>query len=793
MGPLALLLAATLTLQGAETKKAPVTGIVKDSSGGAVPGASVTIRTSSGPAGQTVTGPDGHFSFDRVPEGATVLVVRAGGFAQKEQPLERGEIEVILSPATLFEEITVTPTRSEKRLGDVPASVRVIDSARIDASAALVADDVLRQVPTFSLFRRTSSLAAHPTAQGVSLRGIGPSGVSRTLVLIDDVPFNDPFGGWVYWTRVPLGAVDRIEIVDGSSSSLYGNYAMGGVINIVSSRPARRTAEFRAQYGNRNSPKLDLLGSDVWGKLGVAAEGSLFDTDGYPQVAAPERGPVDTNVMVQFKNLSFKADYSPTSRVSAFVRVGRFREERDNAKKVTGVNAPEDPEANDTTWKSVSGGVRLILPDSSSLQARLFGDSATFHSNFLAVPNLITRAIGRKTLDQEVPTNGFGGMVQWSRSFGARNSFTAGSDWRWVDGDSEENAMDAVTGTTVVTRRISGGTQRSLGFFMQDVLTPTDRLSLTLSARVDKWQNYDAHNLETTVATGLPVPAVTLPSGVVTGNRPNLPDKEDAVLSPRAAALYRLTDRVSAWGSISAGFRAPTLNELYRQFRVGALLVLANDQLDPERLVGGEAGLNISATDDVTIRTTWYDNRIENPVSQVTIGANLQQRRNLGKTRVRGFQSDVEYRYGSTWRFSGAYLFNDAKVTENASTPELVGKYLPQVPKHRGSLQVAYTDPRIVNVALGVQRVGRQFDDDLNARGVPSEGCAVQSQSCASPGLPGFTVVELTASRRIGRSLEAFFGVQNLFDEEFYVQTNPTTIGVPRLFHGGVRLRFAGR
>jgi outer membrane receptor protein involved in Fe transport len=221
--------------------------------------------------------------------------------------------------------------------------------------------------------------------------------------------------------------------------------------------------------------------------------------------------------------------------------------------------------------------------------------------------------------------------------------------------------------------------------------------------------------------------------------------------------------------------------------------VLANEQLNPERLVGGEAGLNISATDNVTIRTTWYDNRIENPVSQVTIGTNQQQRRNLGKTRVRGFQSDVEYRYGSSWRLSGAYLFNNAKVTENASTPELVGKYLPQVPKHRGSLQVAYTQPRIVNVALGVQMMGRQFDDDLNARGVPSEGCAVQSQSCASPGLPGFTVVELTASRSFGRRLEAFFGVQNLFDEEFLRPDQPTTIGVPRLFHGGVRVRFAGR
>src|SRR5207247_8960162 len=124
-------------------------------------------------------------------------------------------------PAGITEQTVVTWTRSEQRVADVPASVNIVGSEQIQRSPAVVADDVLRQVPTFSLFRRTSSLAANPTAQGVSLRGIGPSGVSRTLVLLDDVPFNDPFGGWVYWTRVPLVSVARIGMVAGTTSTGY--------------------------------------------------------------------------------------------------------------------------------------------------------------------------------------------------------------------------------------------------------------------------------------------------------------------------------------------------------------------------------------------------------------------------------------------------------------------------------------------------------------------------------------------------------------------------------------------
>jgi outer membrane receptor protein involved in Fe transport len=365
-------------------------------------------------------------------------------------------------------------------------------------------------------------------------------------------------------------------------------------------------------------------------------------------------------------------------------------------------------------------------------------------------------------------------MVQWSRAFGARRHFTAGADWRWVDGDSNEHALDTVTGTTVVTERVSGGTQRSIGAFVQDLFTPTPNLTLTLSARVDNWKNFGGHNLETTVATGLPT----------TGHRPVLPNRADTVANPRAAVLYRFTDRVSAWGAMSWGFRAPTLNELYRQFRVGAILTLANDQLGPERLVGGEAGLNIAPTRDVTVRATWYDNRVKNPVSNVTIATNTQQRQNLGRTHIGGLQADVQYRLGSSWRLSGGYLFNHAKITEFDANPDLVDNFLPQVPRHRGSMQALYSNPRLATVGFELRFIGRQFDDDQNLRIVPGE---------ARPGLPGYVVADLTAARSIGRSLQLFVGAQNLFGEEYFVGTNPTTIGSPRLVHAGVRVRLAGR
>jgi outer membrane receptor protein involved in Fe transport len=765
-----------------------LSGVVHDSSGGVVSGAAVIVRGGSGSEQRVTTGPDGRFAVETPETGEVTIVVRAGGFAEKIQkvPVSGAVIDVTVEPATLLETVTVTPTRTEQRLGDVPASVSVVTSEAIQSSPALLADDVLRQVPSFSLFRRTSSLVAQPTAQGVSLRGIGPSGQSRTLVLLDGIPFNDPFGGWVYWTRVPLESVDRVEITEDSSSSLYGNIAMGGVINIITSNPTRRTLELKPQYGNNNSPKLDFFGSDQWNKVSALVEGSLLHTDGFPIVAPIERGPIDNNANVEYKNITTKIQFDPSDRFQGFVRAGYFSENRNNAKV---------GELNDTRWTTVNGGIRARLADDSDLQARLFGDVQRAHFNFLAVTNAATtRNVVRLATDQIVPTNGVGGMAQWSKALGKSNAFSAGFDFRWVDGESQEGAYVPAVPTSIVgvtqaatlsVQRYSGGSQQSLGAFVQDIFTPIDKLVLTLSARVDRWNNYNGHNLETTVATGLPT----------VNNRPSIPDTNDTVVSPHVGALYHASDRVSVWGAVNSGFRAPTLTELYRQFSVGAVTTRPNSLLEPERLFGGEAGINIAPARNVSVRVTWFDNRVTNPVLNVTLSPTLAMKQNVPETRVRGVQTDVDYRVGSSWRFSAGYIFDDATVTDGGvANAALVGKQLQQVTRNRGTLQAAYSNPKYATVTIGAQFIGLTYNDDLNVNFIPVATLADAGYAANYPaGLPGYTVLDLSVSRYFGKNFQAFFGVQNLFDKEYFVQTNPSTIGTPRLINGGVRVRFSAR
>src|SRR5438105_4577475 len=177
--------------------------------------------------------------------------------------------------------ITVTATRTPTRLADTPASVVVLSRDEIAAGAAPTVDDALRQVPGFTLFRRTGSRTANPTSQGVSLRGVGGSGALRALVLDDGVPLNDPFGGWVYWGRIPRASIDRVEIVRGGASDLYGSSAMGGVIQFL--RRANGADDLALEFsgGSEQTTTMSAFGSLSKGAWRGSVATDLLKTAGY--------------------------------------------------------------------------------------------------------------------------------------------------------------------------------------------------------------------------------------------------------------------------------------------------------------------------------------------------------------------------------------------------------------------------------------------------------------------------------------------------------------------------------
>src|SRR5260370_24227134 len=273
-------------------------GRVSDSSHSPIANASIEFHSGTDTRLST-TDDNGTFIIPNVANEGTLLVSYPG-FTPVTIGVRRDSLgnflEIYLQPAPIVERILVSPAASD-RISAVPNSQFSISKQEIELSGSLTLDDVLREAPGFSLFRRSGSLFANPTSQGVSLRGVGSSGARRATVLLDGVPLNTPFGAWVYWDRVPKLSVERVEVASGAASALYSSGALGGVVNIIT-KPLRKSfATVEASQGNENTPAVSLDTGVVKDNWGISVALQAIRTNGYILIPRDQRGSVDTSAV----------------------------------------------------------------------------------------------------------------------------------------------------------------------------------------------------------------------------------------------------------------------------------------------------------------------------------------------------------------------------------------------------------------------------------------------------------------------------------------------------------------
>jgi outer membrane receptor protein involved in Fe transport len=652
-------------------------------------------------------------------------------------------------PVRAAETIVVTATRTAQPDAEAPPSLVVVTAKDLDTTPAPTLDDALRLVPGFNLFRRTGSRFANPTSQGVSMRGLGPSGASRALVLVDGLPLNDPFGGWVYWGRVPGESIDRVEVLRGGASDLYGSAALGGVIQVLT-RPAAKRPDLslEASLGNERTAEGSLTAGGRVGEWGARLSAGGLKTDGYIPVDEAERGAVDTEAAARYATGELTVDRTvPGGR--AFVQGRFFGESRKNGTPL---------QTNDTRVNQVVLGADTRGSSFGQASLRFYASAQVFNQTFTAVaPDRNSEALIR---DQRVPAQDTGLSAQWSRPLGASHTLVAGLAGREVRGASDEVVIVAGVSTSTVG---AGGRERTASAFVEDLWRLGPRVHLTLAARFDHWRRYRA--LSTTTPLARPGPPVVT----------QYPDESQSSVNPRATLTVNATRRLDLSLAGYHSFRGPTLNELYRSFRVGNTVTLANAALRAERLNGGEVGARWRDR-GLTFSSTAFWTQTNDPVANLTLTStpNLitRQRQNLGLTRARGLELDGEGRLGEQFRVAGGYAFTDGFVQSFPPSPALEGKLLPQLPRHQASLRLLY-DRKRLSASADVRFVGDQYEDDLNALRLAS-----------------FVVADLFATFRVGRSAEVFAAIENLFDERYAVGLTPiSTLGPPFLVRGGFRLR----
>jgi outer membrane receptor protein involved in Fe transport len=733
-----------------------VAGTVHDATGAVVQNAEVTLHSGAITAIQK-TDAQGNFHFENVAAVTGTIRASAEGFGATTitwQAGDTGALDLVLKPLQAKEQVIVSSARAQVRLSEAPGSIVRLSENDIASTSALTADDMLRQVPGFSLFKRSGSRTANPTSQGVSLRGVGASGPSRALVLEDGIPLGDPFGGWVYWGRIPKEELASVEVFRGGTSDLYGSNALGGVIQFISRKPEAPDINLETSYGNEQTPDLSAWAGTRAGPWDFQVATDLFHTDGYIVVPSSIRGSVDVPANTEHATVDTTIGHTLGNSGRVFGRVGFFDEARGNGTPV---------QTNDTHIVTSAVGLDESW-GGDSLSVRAYGDAQSYNQSFSSIAS--DRMSESLTNLQHVPAQRFGASAQWNHSLGRKQILIAGADGSEVIGASDEQIFSSGTHTA---DSASGGRQRTFGWFGEDILRFRDKWTVIVGGRVDYWRNFDASTARTPLSPVGPVASTIFP------------DRSSTVFNPRLSVLRSLGNNFSVTGSIYRSFRAPTLNELYRSFRLGSTLTQSNASLEAERLTGAEAGLNATALNrKLDLRGTFFWSDIVDPIENVTLSSTpaliTRQRQNLGRTRSRGTEIEGELHLTSRVDFSAGYAFTDATVVSFPGGT-LLGLQIPQVPRNQLTFETRYWNPAGMMLSLQGRFVGIQFDDDQNQ--FP---------------LDHFFSLDLIAAHSLGHNVEAFVATENLTGQRYQVARTPTlNLGPPVLFRVGMRWHRAGR
>ncbi|HEY8947434.1 MAG TPA: TonB-dependent receptor [Rhizomicrobium sp.] len=655
------------------------------------------------------------------------------------------------------ETVVVTSARLPQPVGNAAFSVTPLTADQLANSDRL--DDALEQVPGLSLFRRSNSINANATTQGISLRSIAPSGAGRTAVLLDGVPVNDPFGGWVIWGALPYEDIGGADVVRGAGAGPYGAGALTGTILLTERDTTRGIAIADASYGSLGTVRAGASGGVQSGGFDLFASAAGERSNGWIPIREPRRGAADNHLWLDSGEASARAQQQLSDGITLSARAEYYDDASGGG--IQGVESEA---------KGWIGSVTLARPNEGNhLGWRMQGwfISSGFMNTSASVPAFpLPRSTATPANDQyATPALGIGGNAAL---IGSRGNFRweAGGDVRVNSGESREYYL--FDGMDFDNKRRSGGMETVGGGYAEGAYDDGVWLA-TLGARLDYWSTAQGHLVQSVRATN----AVLLDS--------DFKGREGTVPTARAGLRRSILGdqylRVAAY----EGFRVPTLNELYRPFRVGNNNTTANAGLKPERLYGAEIGWGGALGSDLTWNLTGFWNKLHDAIANVTIASSVAgvtfQRRNAGDIDALGVEGDAAWRLNDVLSLRAAFSVTDARVKENpaaipAGQPSLTGNRPAQAPPVTITGGATWLPFNKVKLDADLHWESARFEDDQNTMRLGSA-----------------FVLDLKASYLLTDALAAFVGLDNATNANIATaQAADGTIsyGEPRMWEVGL-------
>lgn len=589
---------------------------------------------------------------------------------------------------------------------DQSATSVVLWRADLEAEPSGRIENALRDMPGVHQYRRADSRVAHPTSQGLTLRGLGGNASSRALVLLDGVPQVDPFGGWISWPAFDALPLEAIRIQRGGGTGANGPGALAGTIELSSTSPYERVVESSSLVGGRGSFAERVSLSAPVGTVGTLVSASYEHGRGSIPIAPEQRGSIDRPAAYGQAGGGLGL-VVPLGREVELATTGRvFHDARER-----GIPFSE----NVNQGADMSARLRWGSPRGFSWSSLAYLQRRTLRSSFASVAD--DRNAAFQVLDQyHVPSIGAGTRLEVSKNMQAL-ALRLGADWRVTAGRTEERYLFSDGAPT--RERRAGGRSDTLGLFQESTVRLSETVVLSGGGRADVWSLRKGFRTDREI------------DGPLLSDE-RAPDRSGVAGTGRVGVGWL---PVEGWRLRCAGYtgwRLPTLNELHRPFRIGADATAANPALAPERLWGTEAGLDFNALPGVVVSGTAFFQILEDAVANVTLAAGpgtfdtvgfvseegvYRQRRNVDAIRSLGAELRAELDGRELVGVQGleldlSYSHVDAVVRSSGAAAYLDGAPPAQLPQDTLTTQLSWLVPERVHLATTLRYAGTQFEDD---------------------------------------------------------------------------------
>jgi iron complex outermembrane receptor protein len=689
-----------------------------------------------------------------------------------------------------MEEIVVTTTRTEKEVSDAPASVSVVTKVEIEKRNIKTIDEAVNTLPGVYNPRNIKGGVLDSLGNGgFTMRGV--PGANRALFMMDGVVLNDSYSGSQYNDLgIAPENVERIEVVRGPFSSLYGGYAMGGVVNVITKMPEKREFVFKTGYGSgweRGEAPDDLrtfylsYGDKFKDKLSLFLSYGYKATNGYPadlnvQSSMPTAGITgwsqtinpqgQTRYLIGDRGdktwwddtMTIKAGYDLTEKSKVSFLFTRYRVDIDyddphtylkdasgnpvwsygSVKEASFVN-PGTPLKIEKNISSLSYETYIANALLKATVGMAFGGDYQYIS---ANASTATRSSGPGQINN-TSSDSYNADLQYTVPLWKRHLFTVGGSFQQSQAGTEKHDMtnwqDEDSKTTLVSE--AKGKTRTYALFLQDEIMVLDNLSVYPGFRYDWWETYDGYFDQAGTAS--------YPQ--------HYDSKSKGSLSPKLAVVYKPFEMTTIRTSAGMAFRPPSVYELYSVYIGRGRTTLANPDLKPETNTAWDAGINQGLWKGAKIGITYFENYLEDLIYSQTVSETLSERKNVGKAESKGVEIEAEQRFDKWLRLFANFTYTNAKIKENDAKPEIVGKKLVWFPERMFNAG-ADIEKGPFSASLVGRYVSKRYSNDANS----------DKENHVWTSYDPYFVADAKVSYKLTKFSTVSFSVDNIFNRDYF-------------------------